>query len=87
MGDGGDFSLRVPRLYITLTSDLSVVSPNADLQYVVAKIEKAKSWKQKLNPEGRIMPFSIREGWQIEQRCGSWEYPESHQAVKKVKLW
>ena len=87
LGDGGDFSLRVPRLYITLTSDLSVVSPNADLQYVVAKIEKAKSWKQKLNPEGRIMPFTIREGWQIEQRCGSWEYPESHQAVKKVKLW
>ena len=87
LGDGGDFSLRVPRLYITLSEDRNVESPDPDLQYVVAKIEKAKAWKTTRNPEGKIMPFGIRQGWQIVCRATEWAYPASHEIVRKTKLF
>jgi hypothetical protein len=88
LGDGGDFSLRVPRLYVTLSADKGAAIQTPDVQYVVAKIEKAKSWKKRnSNPEGRIMPFVIREGWKIEKRNPSWEYPETIDTVKRKKIF
>jgi len=86
VGLGGDFGTYIPRLYVTLTADKDVLSPAPDLQYVTARIHKGKGWK-KGNPDGKVMPFTIREGWQIEQRCNSWEYAESHDTVRRKKIF
>ena len=86
LGDGGEFSLRVPRLYITLSEDKDIVCPAPDLQYVLAKVVKAKGWRG-MNPDGRVFPFAVRNGWEIVERATSWEYPESHEVVKKKKLF
>lgn len=87
LGDGGEFGLRIPRLYFTLNPNPSADYNDPHCQHVVARIAKAKGWKAGLNPDGRILPFSIRDGWKIE--CsGSWEYPESYEAARpKKKLY
>ena len=87
LGDGGEFSLRVPRLYVTLSADKNVTSPEPDIQYVTAKVAKAKGWKNGVNPDGRVFNFGIRNGWEIVPRSGGWEFPESLEAVRKTKLF
>ena len=83
-GRGGDFGLERPRLYVTLDADNSRYDRADDVQYGVAKVLKAKGWKKGKNPDGRIMPYSIRHGWEITP-LGEWEYAQSYDAAKTKK--
>jgi len=76
LGDGAEFGLRIPRLYFTLNPDPDALN-SKDKQSVIAKVQKAKGWKRPdCNPDGRIMPFTIRNGWQISYGT-EWVYPEA----------
>ena len=67
IGRGGEFGLERPQLYVTLNPDLEVESPEDGHQYCLAKIIKAKAWKRKgVNPDGKMVKFSIEDGWAIE---------------------
>ena len=46
IGRGGDFGLERPSLYVTLSQDLDVEFPAENMQYCVAKVIKAKSWRK-----------------------------------------
>ena len=81
-GRGGDFSLEKPRLYVTLSKTFNERSGRGG----VAKILKAKNWASDINPNGRIMPYKLIQGAKFVTEAASWEYPESHNAVKKRRI-
>lgn len=74
-GRGGWFGLERPQLYVTLDRDHDIESPAENIQPCIAKILKAKSWKKKYNPDGKVMKFQIEDGWKISH-WNDWGYPQ-----------
>ena len=79
-GYGGAGSIEKARLYVTLAK-------NQDHTGSTAKIVSAKSWKQGgQNPNGKIMRYSLINGAKFIY-SGSWEYQESHDALKPRRIF
>ena len=85
-GRGGWFGLERPQLYVTLDKDYDIENPADNVQHCVAKILKAKSWKRKWNPDGKVMKFSIEDGWKIEHD-NHWDYPPKREKKRDSKSW
>lgn len=85
-GRGGWFGLERPQLYVTLDKDYDIENPADNIQPCVAKILKAKSWKRKYNPDGKVMKFTIEDGWKIEH-YNDWNFPSKKAKKDTTKSW
>ena len=74
VGRGGEFGLERPQLYVTLSPDPEVEFHPDNVQPCIAKIAKSKAWKKRSNPDGKVMPFQIEDGWRI-LHFNNWDYP------------
>jgi len=83
LGRGGEFGLERPQLYVTLNPDYSPGCHEDNIQCCVAKILKAKAWKNKSNPDGKALNFSIENGWLIRHH-NDWNYPPRETKAKRI---
>ena len=74
VGRGGEFGLERPQLYVTLSPDPDYTGDEDNVQPCLAKIIKAKAWARKTNPDGKVMPFQIEDGWKIVH-WNNWHFP------------
>jgi hypothetical protein len=71
MGRGAEFSLEKPSLYVSIEKGW-------------AKIVKCKEFRGNDNPNGKVMPFRLRQGWEFNFNAEDWRDPEWHPEYLKL---
>ena len=84
LGRGGDWGRERSQLYLTLSRDEKIDNPDQNVQYCIAKVLKAKAFKE-FNPDGKVLRFSIHRGWNIKH-YNDWHYPPK-EVPKSRKTW